>query len=302
MIVGRLSYILRETWASFRRNVTLTVAAIITAAVALLIFGLTLFIQRGFDNLLVQWQEDVEVIVFVRPDADADQQAEIKAALDEQVPAVIESYTFCDVACSLEQADVLFKEDPQTRQLINESNVGTQYQVIPTDASDIDELRSLSASWQTLPSVARVVFAEDQLNVISKLESFVSLYTLILSVVLLIAAILLIWNTIRTAMYARRREIEVMKLVGATDWFIRVPFMLEGLIQGLLGSLVACGGLAIINNRWTAGLKDFPSDSAFVSMYVDSGFALSRMIWLVIIGMLAGAIGAGIAASRFLDV
>ena len=302
MILGRLSYVLRETWASFRRNVTLTVAAIITAAVALLIFGLTLFIQRGFDNLLVQWQDDVEVIVFVKSDADADQQAEIEAALQEQIPAVIESYEFCNVTCSLEQADVLFKEDPQTRQLINESNVGTQYQVVPADASDIDSLRSLAQSWQGLPSVQSVVFAEDQLNVISKLESFVSLYTLILSIVLLIAAILLIWNTIRTAMYARRREIEVMKLVGATDWFIRVPFMLEGLIQGLLGSLVACGGLAIINNRWTAGLKDFPSDSAFVSMYVDSGFALSRMIWLVVLGMLAGAIGAGIAASRFLDV
>jgi cell division transport system permease protein len=301
MILGRLSYILRETWASFRRNVTLTVAAIITAAVALLIFGLTLFIQRGFDNLLVQWQDDVEVIVFVANDADADQRAEIEAALDSQ-PELVESWSWCDVQCSLDQADVLFKEDPQTRQLISESNVLTQYRVIPTDASDIDELRALAATWQGLPGIRQVRFAEDQLNVISKLESFVSLYTLILSVVLLIAAILLIWNTIRTAMFARRREIEVMKLVGATDWFIRVPFMLEGLIQGLLGSLVACGGLAIINNRWTAGLKDFPSDSAFVSMYVDSGFALSRMIWLVVIGMLAGAIGAGIAASRFIDV
>lgn len=301
MILGRLSYVLRETWASFRRNVTLTVAAIITAAVALLIFGLTLFIQRGFDNLLVQWQDDVEVIIFVANGADDDQRAEIEAALDAQSEQV-ERWEYCDVECSLEQADVLFKEDPQTRQLMNESNVPTQYHVIPTDSGDIDSLRALAGSWQTLPSVQRVVFAEDQLNVISKLESFVSLYTLILSVVLLIAAILLIWNTIRTAMFARRREIEVMKLVGATDWFIRVPFMLEGLIQGLLGSLVACGGLALINNRWTAGLKDFPADSAFISMYVDSGFAFSRMIWLVVIGMLAGAIGAGIAASRFLDV
>lgn len=301
MILGRLSYVLRETWASFRRNVTLTVAAIITAAVALLIFGLTLFIQRGFDNLLVQWQDDVELIVFVRPGADEDQRAEIEAALEGQ-QELIDSFQYCNVECSLQQADVLFKEDPQTRQLITETNVTTQYQVIPTDAGNIGELRTLAASWRGLPAVSSVIFAEDQLNVISKLKSFVSTYTLILSVVLLIAAILLIWNTIRTAMFARRREIEVMKLVGATDWFIRVPFMLEGLIQGLLGSLVACGGLAIINNRWTAGLKEFPRDSAFISMYVDSGFAFSRMIWLVVIGMLAGAIGAGIAASRFLDV
>ena len=65
-MLARLSYVLRETFASFRRNMTLTAAAIITSAVALLIFGLTLFIQRGFDNLLVQWQDDVEIIVFVK--------------------------------------------------------------------------------------------------------------------------------------------------------------------------------------------------------------------------------------------
>ena len=93
-----------------------------------------------------------------------------------------------------------------------------------------------------------------------------------------------------------------MKLVGATDWFIRVPFMLEGLIQGLLGGLVACLGLGIINNRWRAGVAEFPTDSGFAAMVVDGNFAFSRMIWLVVIGMLAGAIGAGIAASRFLDV
>ena len=77
------------------------------------------------------------------------------------------------------------------------------------------------------------------------------------------AAVLLIWNTIRTAMYARRREIEVMKLVGATDWFIRIPFMLEGLIQGVIGGVVACAGLWFVNNRWTAGVAAFPDDSGF---------------------------------------
>ena len=79
------------------------------------------------------------------------------------------------------------------------------------------------------------MLADEQLDVISKLKGFVGLYTVILSITLLFAAVLLIWNTIRTAMFARRREIEVMKLVGATDWFIRIPFMLEGLIQGFIG-------------------------------------------------------------------
>ena len=72
---------------------------------------------------------------------------------------------------------------------------------------------------------------------------------------------LLIWNTIRTAMFARRREIEVMKLVGATNWFIRLPFMLEGLLQGLVGGVFASGGMLVINAYWTRGVRDFPSES-----------------------------------------
>jgi len=302
MNFGRLSYVLRETFASFRRNVTLTAAAIITSAVALLIFGLTLFIQQGFDNLLVQWEDDVELIVFVQPEASADQRAEIEQALAQQQGSLIETFVYCDVECSLDIADQLFAGDPVTRDMLNENNVPTQYRVVPSDAGELEQLRGLSDAWRELPGVQLVEFAEDALSTVDKLKSFVSLYTVILSIVLLIAAILLIWNTIRTAMFARRREIEVMKLVGATDWFIRIPFMLEGLIQGLLGSLFACFGLGIINNRWTASLDEFPPLSAFRAMYVSSGFAFERMIWIAIIGMLAGAIGAGIAASRFLDV
>lgn len=297
---SRLSYIFGETFASFRRNVTLTVAAIITSAVALLIFGLTLFIQRGFDNLLVQWEEGVEVIVWTDPAITADQKAEIEATFNSQ-GEFIEEFRFCDLDCVSEIADTVIS-DPITREALTDERIPRQYFLVPTDATDVNRLETLAETWETLPGVTTVQFAEEQLDVISKLKGFVSLYTVILSMVLLIAAVLLIWNTIRTAMYARRREIEVMKLVGATDWFIRIPFMLEGLIQGLLGSLVACFGLGIINNRWTAGLQDFPSGSGFQAMYVPTEFAVERYVWLVIIGMAVGAIGAGVAASKFLDV
>ena len=150
--------------------------------------------------------------------------------------------------------------------------------------------------------MSNIVLADEQLDVISKLKGFVGLYTVILSITLLFAAVLLIWNTIRTAMFARRREIEVMKLVGATDWFIRIPFMLEGLIQGFIGGLAACGGLWLINNRWTAGVKDFPPNSGFAALVVTDGYVFRSMLIILAIGMIAGAIGSGIAASRFLDV
>jgi cell division transport system permease protein len=305
-MLGRLSYVLRETWASFRRNVTLTVAAIITSAVALLIFGLTSFVQRGFDNLVAVWEGGVEVIMYVDTDEGADPQALadargiIEDALSNQ--PLIEDYVYCDVDCSLDDAQTLFAGDRTTLDLLTAENIPTTYKLVPTTGTSSEALRQLSDTLRGLPNVGNIVYAADYIDVVSKVKNFVGLYTLILSILLLLAAILLIWNTIRTAMFARRREIEVMKLVGATDWFIRIPFMLEGLIQGFVGALGACGALWIINNRWTAGVESFPPNSGLASMVIDSDFQFSRMLIIMVIGMAAGAIGSGIAASRFLDI
>jgi cell division transport system permease protein len=300
-MISRLAYTFRETWASFRRNMTLTAAAIITAAVSLLIFGLTMLMQRGFDNLLVAWEGDVEMIVYLNSGATDEQRTLVQNALDSQ-SQLISDFTYCDTTCSLAEAQRLLAGDPSTLELLTETNIPTQYKVVPTDATDVDSLRQLREGLRELPNVQRIVLADEQLDVISELKGFVGLYTLILSIVLLFAAILLIWNTIRTAMFARRREIEVMKLVGATDWFIRIPFMLEGLIHGFIGGLAACGGLWLINNRWTAGVGEFPPDSGFAALVITDGFEWRVMLIIVGIGMVAGAIGSGIAASRFLDV
>jgi cell division transport system permease protein len=299
---SRLTYTLRETWASFQRNVTLTVAAIITASVSLLIFGLTLLIQHGFDNLLSKWEGGVEMIVFVQAQASAEQRTVIEGALNQQQGVIIDSWRYCDVECSLAEADRILAGDNATRELLTADNIPTQYKVVPTEGTEIDTLRALKNEYRTLPNVYSVELAEDQLDLISKLQGFVGLYTTGLWISLMFAATLLIWNTIRTAMFARRREIEVMKLVGATDWFIRVPFMLEGLVQGLIGSLGACGALWFINNRWTAGVADFPQDSGFSALVVTGNYLQVVMLIIIVFGALVGMIGSGIAASRFLDV
>ena len=183
----------------------------------------------------------------------------IQGQLDE-LPQQIDSYTYCDAECALGEAQTLLAGDPSSLQLLTADNIPTNFKVKPTDATQSDALSLLRDSLRDLPNVGEIILAQDYLDIIGKLQGFAGLYTVILSVTLLIAAVLLIWNTIRTAMFARRREIEVMKLVGATDWFIRLPFMLEGLIQGFIGGLAACGGLWLINDRWTAGVSDFPPE------------------------------------------
>jgi cell division transport system permease protein len=300
---SRLTYTLRETWASFKRNVTLTVAAIITSAVSLLIFGLTLLIQDGFDNLLSKWEGGVEMIVYIQPQTPDAQRAFVEQALRDQQGVIIDSFVYCDVNCSLDEAERVLAGDPATLELLTSTNIPTQYKVVPTDGTDVETLRALRRTFQEeLPNVYSVELPEDQLDLISKLQGFVGLYTTGLWISLMFAATLLIWNTIRTAMFARRREIEVMKLVGATDWFIRVPFMLEGLVQGLIGGLGACGALWFINNRWTAGVEEFPPDEGFAALVVTGNYLTVVMLIIIGFGAVVGMVGSGIAASRFLDV
>ena len=301
-MIARIAYAFREMWASFRRNLTLTVAAILTSAIALLLVGTTFLIQRAFDNLLVQWRGDVEMIVFVRSDATPEQISLIDQTI-KAAPNIIdaEKWQYLDKTQSYEEAKRIFVGDPVTLSLLTPDNIPSQFKVVPI-TQDPELVRSLSEQYRSLPGVQDVALAEDEFQVISTLSRFVRTVTLVMSLVLLVVAVGLIWNTIRTAMFARRREIEVMKLVGATNWFIRVPFMLEGLLHGLLGGIASCGGLWVLNSAWTNGVAGFKPGTGISSLVVPSSYLTGVMLMILAIGALVGAVGSAIAASRFLDV
>jgi cell division transport system permease protein len=301
-MIQRVSYALRETIASFRRNMTLSVAAVITSAVSLLLVGATFLMQRAFDNLLVQWRGDVGMIVFVRPDVTPEALAFIEQNLKSQPNIIdVEKISYLDKAQSYDEAKRVFAGDDTTLSLLSIDTIPSQFKVVPK-TTDPELVRSLAGQYRSLPGVAGVSLAEDEFDVISTLSSFVRVVTIAMSLVLLAVAVILIWNTIRTAIFARRREIEVMKLVGATDWFIRVPFILEGLIQGLVGALVSCGGLWVLNSAWTSGVAGFKAGTGVSALVVPGSYLNGVMIALLVIGATAGGVGSGVASSKFLDV
>lgn len=301
-MIQRISYALRETLASFRRNVTLSVAAVITSAVSLLLVGATFLIQRAFDNLLVQWRGDVGLIVFVRPDVQPDALAYIEQNLRAQPNIIdVDKIQYLDRAASYEEAKRVFAGDPTTLSLLSIDTIPSQFKVVPK-TTDPELVRSIAGQFRTLPGVAGVSLAEDEFDVISTLSGFVRAVTITMSLVLLVVAVILIWNTIRTAIFARRREIEVMKLVGATDWFIRIPFILEGLVQGLVGAVVSCLGLFALNQAWTSGVTGFKPGTGVSALIVPGSYVNGVMIALLLVGAVAGGVGSGVASSKFLDV
>ena len=301
-MIQRISYAFRETIASFRRNVTLSMAAVITSEVSLLLVGATFLMQRAFDNLLVQWRGDVGMIVFVRPDVTPEALKFVEQNLKSQPNIIdVDKLAYLDKAASFEEAKRVFAGDTTTLSLLSIDTIPSQFKVVPK-TTDPELVRSLADQYRTLPGVAGVSLAEDEFDVISTLSGFVRTVTIAMSLVLLAVAVILIWNTIRTAIFARRREIEVMKLVGATDWFIRVPFIMEGLIQGLVGAMVSCVGLWTLNSAWTSGVAGFKAGTGVSSLVVPDSYLNGVMIALLIIGATAGGVGSGVASSKFLDV
>ena len=300
-MISRLRYTLREMWASLTRNLTLTVAAVITSMVSLFLFGITLLIQQAFDNQLSQWTGGVQMVVYVNHGAQPDAVATIKEALESR-PELIKNVEYCPIDCSLAQAKKLFAADPESLKFLSEENVPSYFAVEPVDKDQIQQLLSIRDSFTRLPGVYKVAFPTDQIAVLGKLKAFFGVRTYVMSGVLLFASILLIWNTIRTAMFARRREIEVMKLVGATNWFIRLPFMLEGLLQGLAGAVFGSILLLLGNADWTSGVRKFPTNAGLGGFVVTDGYPIKVVFFMLLLGAFVGAVGSATAASRFLDV
>jgi cell division transport system permease protein len=125
---------------------------------------------------------------------------------------------------------------------------------------------------------------------------------LAIAIVLIVSAAVLILNTIRMAIFARRREVSVMKLVGATNWFIRVPFMSEGLLQGLFGSLLAALVVYFVYLFINHEGDGKTSSNIFTAMQMSGSEVLLTNVVVVIVGMAIGSIGSAIAIRRFLDV
>ena len=299
-MLSRLRYTFREMWASVSRNTTLSIAAILTSGVTLLLFGLTLLLQRGFDNQLDQWSGGVEMIVYVSNDASTDQVQLVQTQLHQST--LIDKVTYCDIPCSVENAKRLFGGDTATLSQLGPDKIPSFFKVVPKDTQNTAVLDQLSTSIKGLPKVQSVAFPGQQIDTLRALRSFFGPRTLAIALALMAATVLLIWNTIRTAMFARRREIEVMKLVGATNWFIRLPFMLEGLLQGLVGGFAASGVLLYLNADWTGGVRSLPGDSGLQAFVVLGGYPWTIVIYMLVLGAVVGAVCSGTAATRFLDV
>ncbi len=295
----RLWYYLRETVLSIWRNLSLTLAAILTVAVSLALVGASMMIREGAERATAQFQEGVEFIVFMNPDADVEQDAAIRRVLDSS-PSIA-GYNYIDKAAAYDEFETLFADKPELVESVTPDVMPPSYRIVPTDrsAANVNELANQFAAQ---PGVREVATATEAIRQIDDFSTRVSQALLIAALVLVAVSALLILNTVFTAIGARKQEIEVMKLVGASNWFIRIPFMLEGTIHGLIGAAMAIPVLFVVDNEVMAFFQESDAVPLFRGFAVPEGFVWDTSIWLLILGGAVGMIGSAVAVTRYLDV
>lgn len=295
----KVDYIAREVGINLRRNITLTLASVLTVAVSLSLVGAALLIRQGVQNATQRWNGGIEFIVFMNPDVSPEQDEAVMRDLEESPQ--VESYTYIDKEQAYAEFQELFSDTPGMVESVTPEILPPSYRVEPRD-TEAASIEALGQTFESKPGVREVVFAAETVKTFQRLSSILSIGILVVASVLLGAALLLILNTIRMAMFARRREIQVQKLVGATNWFIRIPFMVEGLIQGFLGALVAVGAVFGLNYVFNTQLDNADDLVLLQGVVVDSGEVITTSVLILVVGCFVGMVGSAFAVSRFLDV
>ena len=250
----RAQFVLSEIGIGLRRNLTMTVAVVVTVAISLALFGSGLLIRQQVETMKDFWYDKVEVSVYLCGElsraatcngaaVSEQQRAELLADL-EAMPEVREVFYE-----SQEQAYAHFTEQfADSPDLVENVTADVLPESFRVKLEDPTQFEVVASAFRDRPGVEEVqdqkALLEGFFNVLNKLQ----LLALIIAAVQVLAAVLLISNTIRVAAYSRRRETGIMRLVGASNLYIQLPFLLEGVLAGLVGAALASGALVALKS------------------------------------------------------
>ncbi len=283
------TYVIREAFGNIGRNGLVVLGAVLAVFISLtLTFGTLVFGEIVRVNTL-QWAEDVRVIAYIRDDL----AAAAVTDLEQEVTGwdEVADVSFVSKADALEEARILLSNQPATLRVIEENPdiVPASLRVQPTNP---DDYSAIVIRLEGTPGLLRVQSAGPAIDAMIALRDGLRVMFWLLALALGVAAVALIANTIHMAIYARREEIEIMRLVGASNWFVRTPFLIEGAAEGFVGGLLAVLFIVIAQQLAVDRLHDLPQ---WINVAVPDSFLLQQGALVLLFGMLAGLIGSGLS-------
>lgn len=284
------AYFFREVFTNIRRSPLMSVASVTTALVLTLILGYFTAIMFNLEALANSLLREVQVVVYLDDDAN---QVSVAQQL-ERISGVKEAH-FVSKETALkklvERMQGRINVDDLTRNPLPDS-----YEV---GVHDADKLSFVAKRTERVAGVSGVKYGEEIAQRMLRFNSLVRAVGVVVLILLFLSTILIVSNTIRLTVFARRKEIEIMQMVGAAEWFIRWPFILEGVLQGLLGSTIAA---ALVGSSYALFVPKLMETISFIPV-VQADVILPLLLpVLVLNGALVGAVGSLFSVNKFLKV
>jgi cell division transport system permease protein len=291
--VPRFEYLFRETTSGLRRNGLVAFAAISTTFIALLLFGLALLISRQVSLMIEATTGNVEVAVYLTDPVNPQTVESLTTTLTK-LP-VVADVTFESKAQACERFKELFANQ---KALVDNVDCNALPASLRVKLDDPEQYAQIAAVLRGQPGIDRIV---DQRAVLDRLFAVTRVFrdgVLLVSLVMLLSAAILIANTVRMGLFARRKEIGIMKLVGATNWRIRMPFLVEGLVESLIGAGAA---VLFLFGLKVAFINPLYDTIQFVP-WVTNKDVIAIIPWLLVAGAVVAVIAGLAGMRRFLDV
>jgi cell division transport system permease protein len=292
--MARTRLVFSEAVRSIGANLSTTFASALSVLIGMFLVGVFI----GLGTWLVSWSDEkkreLTVHVFIRDEATSKQVNALRISLESDPRVQEGGVTFISKAEALR---IMQKRAPELTQNLVSNPLPASFDVMPTRGEDTEEIAT-TVRGSKLAAVEEVRSGKEVSQRILSIARAIQIVFLIVVIVLLVASTILIANTIRLSVHARRREIEVMKLVGASNWFVRGPFMLEGVLTGLAGSVAAVAllflGREVAVPRILGHIQDDPDVRALAFGYTA--------VILIAVGLAIGALGSGVTIRRSLRV
>lgn len=298
MRISTIKLFLKDALNSLKRNATLSIASVATVMATLFILGVFLLTVLNVKIAISGVEAQLQIKVFLNDNIKIDQQQKIYEKINEQ--SGVASITFESKAQALEnlKKQLGSKNKDLLAGMESGNNLPNSYIVKAKTADDIPKISNNIKNMTGIDQINDGSSAAKKVSIITKAIQWVGI---ILFAILIGVSLFLIANTIRLAVYSRRREIGIMKYIGATDWFIRWPFIFEGMIIGLLGAIFS---VIILYYLYSFVYSWMSSSTVTMLMnFLSPSYALTSISWMfILLGMFIGALGSILAIRKFLVV
>ncbi len=296
MKINTINYFIVDALKSIKRNITVSFAAMLTVLVTFFVLGTFTLVGLNFNKTIEDVADKIEIKVYLQDDIKLVNQREVEIKLAEQEGVKAVTYESKDEAFTKLKKDLEGNSGMLEGYSLENNPLASSYIVTLEDASYAGDV---SKAVEDMTGVESITNQQELIEKISNVVDFVQILGVVLFFVFIGVSIFLIMNTIKLAVYSRRREVGIMKFVGATDWFIRWPFVIEGMIIGAVGSLLATVILYFIYR----GVFGFIASNLLIANLVPVSFVLTTLLGGFLLGgIVVGAIGSIAALRKFLVV